>query len=64
MFPADAVAAIAAEANALRHFTMPQIMQAATAYETWHDHCLDKADRQALMKASGIEVIRYPTDKL
>ncbi len=60
MFPADAAAATASEANALRHFTMPQIMQAATAYEIWHDQCLNEADRQALINAAGIEVIETP----
>jgi hypothetical protein len=56
LFPSDTAAAVAAEAEALRRFIIPQITQAATAYEIWHGPCVDEADRQALIDAAGIEV--------
>ena len=57
LFPADAAASLAADARALRRFTMVQITQAVTAYDIWHGQRLDEADRRALIDAAGIEII-------
>ena len=60
LFPLDAAIFGAADSAALGDCTIPQITQAATAYEIWHGPCVDEADRQALIEAAGIEVTETP----
>ena len=57
LFPADAAASVAVVARGLTRFTMPQVTQAASAYQIWHGQRLDEADHRALIDAAGIEII-------